>query len=218
MSQCRVCEGHAQLKTVVALVESDVAEGAGNTTRPLTRPSDWTEGGLAVDSTREHEEWRPIAGFEGYLEVSNQGRVRSLDRTTQIVAGNRVYLRTHRGRVLKQAHHRDGYRYITLAGGGRLRANAKVHHLVLEAFRGPRPDGADGCHANDIPHDNRLSNLRWDSHSANHADRVRRKTHCVNGHELSGENVYTLTTRPSERRCRECSRASNARARQQGGK
>lgn len=46
-----------------------------------------------------------------------------------------------------------------------------VHHIVLEAFIGPRPDGMVGCHANDIGDDNRLENLRWDLPSANYRDR-----------------------------------------------
>ena len=28
----------------------------------------------------EGEEWRPVVGYEGQYEVSNMGRVRSLDR------------------------------------------------------------------------------------------------------------------------------------------
>jgi hypothetical protein len=48
-----------------------------------------------------------------------------------------------------------------------------LHRLVLEAFVGPCPPGCVGCHANDDPSDNRLENLRWDTHKANSADAVR---------------------------------------------
>ena len=35
------------------------------------------------------EEWRDIEGFEGYFQVSNMGRVRSLDRTITDSNGNK---------------------------------------------------------------------------------------------------------------------------------
>ena len=44
------------------------------------------------------EEWRPVKGFEGLYEVSNLGRVRSLDRIIKRRNGNIVY----KGKILKQ--------------------------------------------------------------------------------------------------------------------
>ena len=49
----------------------------------------------------------------------------------------------------------------------------RVHLLVLEAFRGPRPYRCEALHGKDIPHDNRASNLRWGSRRENLADRRR---------------------------------------------
>jgi hypothetical protein len=165
------------------------------------------------------EEWRPVRDFEGYVEVSSLGRVRSLDRVITLEkAGNRPALTyMHKGRLLKQARHPRGYMYISFSANGKLLPNAKVHHLVLEAFVGPRPDGAHGCHANDIPDDNRRENLRWDSNAANVADRVKlgkhRKTHCTRGHEYTPENSKPIPTAPY-RRCRECARESSQRVKQ----
>lgn len=48
-----------------------------------------------------------------------------------------------------------------------------VHRLVLETFIGPCPKGMETCHNNDVPNDNRLENLRWDTHSNNHKDKVK---------------------------------------------
>lgn len=53
---------------------------------------------------------------------------------------------------------------------------AYVHHLVLEAFVGPRPDGYEGKHENGIPHDCRLSNLTWGTKAANEHDKNRHGT------------------------------------------
>jgi hypothetical protein len=45
-----------------------------------------------------------------------------------------------------------------------------VHHIVLEAFVGPRAPTMDGCHNNGNPSDNRLKNLRWDTRKGNVSD------------------------------------------------
>jgi NUMOD4 motif len=46
------------------------------------------------------EIWKPIPEFEGYYEVSNMGRVRSLDR---VVDHPRLYKQFVKGRILKQS-------------------------------------------------------------------------------------------------------------------
>lgn len=46
-----------------------------------------------------------------------------------------------------------------------------IHRLVLLAFVGPCPDGMQGCHNNGNPDNNNLWNLRWDTPTANQADR-----------------------------------------------
>jgi hypothetical protein len=113
------------------------------------------------------EVWKPVKGFEGMYEVSDQGRVRSLERT--IVRANGVPMRVAGG-ILSCSVSNDrsrGYPAVNLLGRSRL-----VHHLVLEAFVGPRPSGYEGCHGNGIRTDNRLANLRWDTMSGNQMDRV----------------------------------------------
>lgn len=157
------------------------------------------------------EEWRPVVGFEEFLAVSSMGRVRSLDRLTRVSAGPRCdpYFRTHKGKILKPSRHPAGYVYVNFSAGGEQRT-AKVHHLVLEAFVGPRPDGMVACHYNDIPNDNRVGNLRWDTRESNDRDRVenghRRLTHCKRGHEFTPENTMQLKNPPGARRCRACQR------------
>lgn len=43
-------------------------------------------------------------------------------------------------------------------------------HLILEAFVGPRPPGLEACHNDGNPLNNRLGNLRWDTHESNMED------------------------------------------------
>jgi hypothetical protein len=64
----------------------------------------------------------------------------------------------------------NGYLYIGLRRDNR-RIAVKVHHLVLEAFVGPRPGGAQSRHRNNDRVDNRVSNLVWGSAKENDADR-----------------------------------------------
>ncbi len=115
--------------------------------------------------TKNHREiWKPVVGFEGIYEVSNMGRVKR-------VAAGRA---TRPGRMLKPFDN-SGYRMVDLHDNGR-RRSVLVHHLVLEAFVGPRPDGMEGCHNNGNPTDNHLENLRWDTALNNMKDKDRHGT------------------------------------------
>lgn len=71
---------------------------------------------------------------------------------------------------MKLHKNEDGYLRAKLTRDAKSKL-IMVHRLVLEAFVGPCPDGLEGCHGNGIPDDNRLDNLRWDTHESNMADR-----------------------------------------------
>lgn len=158
------------------------------------------------------ETWLPIPGFEGYYEVSDLGRVRSLPRLVTRGHGRHMNLK---GRVLKpQFRPNTGYYGVGLCVEGKSQ-NYYVHRLVLMAFRGLPEPGQEGCHENDIRTDNRLENLRWDSHLANVGDAIdrgrhrcigsynRSKTHCDRGHPFDETNTHI---RPTGRSCKECRR------------
>lgn len=103
-----------------------------------------------------NKDWRPVNGFPYW--VSDSGDV------VRIV-NNRVC-------KLKQNYATGGYVSVLLYADGR--KNKKpclVHSLVLETFVGPRPNGYHACHNNGDKHDNRLSNLRWDTVKANSEDK-----------------------------------------------
>ena len=48
-----------------------------------------------------NEIWEPVEGFEGYYEVSNTGKVRSVERTIQIEGKRSGQVRTYSSRELK---------------------------------------------------------------------------------------------------------------------
>lgn len=102
------------------------------------------------------ETWKPVPGYETKYQVSDLGRVRSLPRWTG--------QRNMSGKVLSPGGQKC-YGHETVALG---KGNSKtVHSLVMLAFIGPRPHGADILHMNHIPWDNRLDNLRYGTRSEN---------------------------------------------------
>lgn len=125
------------------------------------------------------ERWRPCPEFEDHYQVSDRGRVRSLDRFDSI--GRRI-----RGRILKPKLNRYGYPYVHLSRDGVAYART-VHRLVARAFHGGpfRYRGVNGWrrHA-EVRHrdgdrtNSRASNLCWSTAAQNQADRVRHGTDC----------------------------------------
>jgi hypothetical protein len=102
------------------------------------------------------EEWRPIPSLEGW-EASSLGRFRwngeervpSLNKYT----GYLSFSSSSRGIKDGKGHY--------------------AHHLVLEAFVGPRPAGMQTRHLNGVKHDNRSANLAWGSAKENAEDNKR---------------------------------------------
>ena len=103
----------------------------------------------------EEEIWKPIKDFEGYYEVSNIGRVRSLN-----------YKRTGKEKILKNIEDYKGYLEVGLTKNGK-RKQFKVHRLVAEAFI-PNPENKPCIdHINTVKSDNRVENLRWVTYKEN---------------------------------------------------
>lgn len=120
------------------------------------------------------EEWLDIPGYGGHYQASTLGRIKSKARI--------VTKRNFRGQIVRQKYGQkvlnptiNNYGYLTvhISVDGK-KMNRPVHHLVLFAFVGPRPNGMEACHNNGKSFDNRPENLRWDTHANNNADR---KTH-----------------------------------------
>ncbi|TXG90667.1 hypothetical protein DW322_11145 [Rhodococcus rhodnii] len=166
------------------------------------------------------EEWRDILGYEGSYQVSDTGRVRSLDRLIVLKNGS---TQQWRGRVLSPGVTPYGHQTVRLMRGGTGQSTF-VHRLVAIAFIGAAPAGHECCHRDGDPINNNVSNLYWGTRSDNLHDQVRhgvhvsaRKTHCVHGHPFTPENTY-MNKRPGGGRiCKTCTynRKRAARARRQ---
>lgn len=166
------------------------------------------------DSTSTAERWLPVVGWEGCHEVSDQGRVRSVDRLIQLMNGQ---WRRYRGRILVASKTHHGHMNAHLYKGGQC-ITRPVHQLVLEAFIGPRPPGYEGCHNNGMPDDNSVNNLRWDTHSGNMLDtnmhgtnHHRNKIRGRCGHLLVPPNITTWHANRGTRGCLACERARSNR-------
>lgn len=110
------------------------------------------------------EIWKDVIGCEEEYQVSNEGRVKSLARTTIRKDGSRCPIKE---RILKPSPTPTGYLNVSIRGNNR-RGKAYVHQLVLEAFVGPCPEGMECCHFPDQnPRNNNIDNLRWDTHKNN---------------------------------------------------
>lgn len=104
---------------------------------------------LFMRDCKNIEIWRPIKGFEGFYEVSDYGRVRSLN-----------YNRTGEERILKPGNVR-GYLCVTLCKNGKPK-HFKIHRLVLQTFNPvSNMDELTVDHINLDKTDNRLTNLRY---------------------------------------------------------
>ena len=115
------------------------------------------------------EIWKDIEGYEGMYQVSNLGRVRSLDRwIEQPHPKNPAY--THRykvkGKIKGQRFNNKGY-YVTDLYTNGVQDTRTVHRLVAETFI-PNPEHlSDVNHIDENPRNNRVDNLEWTSHIDN---------------------------------------------------
>lgn len=124
------------------------------------------------------EIWRPVPDFEGYYEVSNLGRVRSVDRVvTRDYGDGRTTTVTRCGQIMK-FDYRDGYATVRMQANRRA-FKAYVHRLVCEAFNGEQPSAEKSmvAHNDGDPTNNTPGNLRWATEAENQRDREGHGTH-----------------------------------------
>ena len=103
--------------------------------------------------------WKPIAGYENSYEVSDDGCVKSLDRTGP--DGRKLS-----GKILKPCIAGKGYLRVCLRKDGKTHEEY-IHKLVAQAFLPPR----DGCnvvnHIDGNKQNNSCDNLEWVTYSEN---------------------------------------------------
>lgn len=126
----------------------------------------------------EIEIWKDVIGYEGYYQVSNIGRVKSLDR---------AFIRSNGWNDFKPSrilvHNLDSKGYIKFSFyKNGVSKTVRLHQLIANAFI-PNPNNHKIVrHLDDNKLNNRLDNLAWGSDLDNKADAIR------NGKIRKGKN------------------------------
>lgn len=117
------------------------------------------------------EVWLPVKGYEGLYEVSNYGRVKSLDR----YASNGKSIILYKGKILSNLIGSDQYYHVHLYKDGK-RKPFLVHRLVADAFLSNDNNKREVNHIDENKLNNCVWNLEWvtSSENANYGTRNKR--------------------------------------------
>lgn len=112
---------------------------------------------MSLNRREKEEEWKDVAGYEGYYQISSMGRCRSLDRKVPHPVHGSMKVS---GRVLSPRESGYGYYYVSLCRNSEL-TSKMLHKMVSEAFL---PNLYDKPHVNHKDGDklnNSVDNLEW---------------------------------------------------------
>lgn len=131
----------------------------------------------------EFEIWKWIPGYEGYYKVSNCLGAKSVTR--RVLTKNGQY-RTYKGHYLPLHRDKLGYRRVDIWVGNKGKSFL-FHRLVADAFI-PNPLNKPHVnHINEIPGDDRPSNLEWCTakENCNHGEHNRRLAKALTNGKMS---------------------------------
>lgn len=134
------------------------------------------------------EIWKDIEGYEGLYQVSNMGRVKSLN-----------YHRTGKERILKLRKNRGGYLRVVLHKDGKGK-DYYVHRLAANAFLENSKNLPQVNHIDQNKENNCINNLEFCSskYNCNYGDRSERQAEKMRGKKQSEEHVRKCAEKRSK--------------------
>ena len=108
------------------------------------------------------ELWKDIIGYEGLYQVSNLGRVKSLERVTISKNGKRYTCQE----LCLRFGNIKGYKFVVLRKNCKSR-QVLVHRLVAQAFIPNLDNLPEVNHKDENPANNCVDNLEWCTHKYN---------------------------------------------------
>lgn len=142
------------------------------------------------------EIWKDVKGYEKLYQISNMGRVRSMNYRRKNVIG-----------ILNPGRDKDGYLQVNLSKKGKTRMS-KIHRLVAEAFILKEKNKNQVNHKDGNKENNHIENLEWCTNSENlvHSHYVLKNTH-----GKKARHVLCIETNKAFLTISEAARATGAR-------
>lgn len=119
------------------------------------------------------EVWKDVEGFEGYYQVSNMGRCRSLDRVVPCKKNGKRRMNGHIMKLHKNSN--NDYLCVGLCKNSEY-TQMLVHRMVAKTFIDNPDNLPEVNHKDENPRNNCVSNLEWctSSYNSNYGTRKER--------------------------------------------
>lgn len=119
------------------------------------------------------EIWKDIIGFEKVYQISNLGRLRSLNRVIILVRYNKAYRLNRKGKLMRPSLNTNGYPHVKLLNGDKKKVYS-LHRLVALHFIDNLNNYEIVNHIDSVKTNNRVDNLEWCTEADNrtHARKI----------------------------------------------